>query len=146
MDTLLSVVTVSEAARMYEKNVRSVRRAIESRHKPLEARQSGGDWIITVESLRRRYRSFLLSTASTQTSVFSATSFFYEPLHFTNAKTPPILYVSHFVRHNRRQLAVVHNIKQPGSSSYNGMLRVTTSCKRVRRRVTNDIHFWHRHA
>ena len=48
------------------------------------------------ESLLRRYRSFLLSTASTQTSVFSATSFFYEPLHFTNAKTPPILYVSHF--------------------------------------------------
>lgn len=55
MDTLLSVVTVSEAARMYEKNVRSVRRAIESRHKPLEARQSGRDWLITVDSLRRRW-------------------------------------------------------------------------------------------
>ena len=55
MDTLLDVVTVAEAAHMYGKNVRSVRRAIESRYKPLEARQSGTTWLITVASLRRRW-------------------------------------------------------------------------------------------
>lgn len=54
-DPLLAVVTASEAARMYGKNRRSVLRAIESRHKPLTARQSGRDWIITLESLERRW-------------------------------------------------------------------------------------------
>lgn len=55
MDTLLDVVTVAEAAQMYDVNRSSVMRAIESRHKPLEARQSGTTWLITVASLRRRW-------------------------------------------------------------------------------------------
>lgn len=55
MDALFEVVTVTEAARMFNKRRQSVLRAIDSRRKPLVARKSDATWLITLDSLRNRW-------------------------------------------------------------------------------------------
>lgn len=55
MDHLLHVVTVREAARMWNVNPTTIRRAIDARRRPLEARKSDVIWLISYESLVRRW-------------------------------------------------------------------------------------------
>jgi hypothetical protein len=55
MDTLLQVVTITEAARMWRKHNLTVRRAIDARQKPLIARKSDNVWLINYESCVRRW-------------------------------------------------------------------------------------------
>lgn len=52
-------LTVGEIARRWNKNITSVRRAIDSRHKPLEGYKSPdewrGVWLISVDSVINRW-------------------------------------------------------------------------------------------
>jgi hypothetical protein len=53
--SLYKVVTISEAARCWKRNYRTIKSACFSSRKPLVWRQSGAVYLITVESLKRRY-------------------------------------------------------------------------------------------
>lgn len=52
---LFEVVTISEAAMMWRKRTETVRRAMGARKKRLIARKSLGTYLITVQSLERRW-------------------------------------------------------------------------------------------
>ncbi len=54
-DDLYTVSTILEIARVWHKNPVTVRRAIDSKRNPLEARKSGGVWLVSVESVKRRW-------------------------------------------------------------------------------------------
>lgn len=56
MDTLLTVVTIKEAARLWGKHPNTVRAAIYAKSRPfLVVRRADPYYLITVESLRRRW-------------------------------------------------------------------------------------------
>jgi hypothetical protein len=55
MDDLYKVSTVEEIAETWGKNPMSVRRAIDSKKKPLVGRRSGKVWIISVDSVVNRW-------------------------------------------------------------------------------------------
>jgi len=54
-DDLFSVSTILEIARVWNKNPVTVRRAIDAKRNPLEARKSAGVWLISVQSVKRRW-------------------------------------------------------------------------------------------
>lgn len=54
-DELYTVSTILEIARLWNKNPVTVRRAIDAKRNPLEARKSAGVWLISVESVKRRW-------------------------------------------------------------------------------------------
>lgn len=55
MNALLEVVTIAEAARFWRKHQTSVKRARDSKYHPLEMRETGHPWLVTVASLKRRW-------------------------------------------------------------------------------------------
>lgn len=49
------VVTVPEAAHMWQRHPLTIRRALDAQRRRLVGRKSGGVWLITVDSLLRRW-------------------------------------------------------------------------------------------
>lgn len=53
--SLYKVVTISEAARCWKRDYRTIKSACFSSRRPLVWRQSGAIYLITVESIKKRY-------------------------------------------------------------------------------------------